>query len=311
MPTSHPQGEPNRGPGLKDHFPTRAALSAQFRPPYPEPLFAYLAKMAPARLRAWDCATGSGQAAAGLARYFAEVVATDASLRRVVSAAPETHFAVAFAEASAQESKMHSRQDRPHAEGAWNAIVARALKILGLGDAEGRRIFLLVLGQELTPRLEAIRAEIEQQMHRPARSVSTDLAEVAQRAGDLRETLGGLSESDKAALLGEMAGADRFGHGYDEAYLEALGRELDRLVAGCAAILTPPEPSIPDILPLRELIGVLAKAYAECFETEPDVSTDGPFARLLATIFFQVGINAPVTGELLEAGLDARRSLTQ
>ncbi len=106
MPTSHPQGEPNRGPGFKGHFSTPAApaaLYAQFRPQYPEPLFAYLAKMAPARQRAWDCATGSGQAAAGLARYFAEVVATDASLRQVASAAPvpETHFALALAEASA------------------------------------------------------------------------------------------------------------------------------------------------------------------------------------------------------------------
>ncbi len=65
---------------FKDHFSGHSRDYRSFRPAYPDGLFAYLASVAPARQRAWDCATGSGQAAMGLARYFSRVTATDASV---------------------------------------------------------------------------------------------------------------------------------------------------------------------------------------------------------------------------------------
>jgi SAM-dependent methyltransferase len=40
------------------------------------------------RACAWDCATGNGQAAAGLARYFERVIATDASAQQIAQAPP-------------------------------------------------------------------------------------------------------------------------------------------------------------------------------------------------------------------------------
>jgi len=51
---------------------------------------------------AWDCATGSGQAALGLARYFPRVVATDASAAQIAHATPHprVEYRVAPAEAS-------------------------------------------------------------------------------------------------------------------------------------------------------------------------------------------------------------------
>jgi len=39
-------------------------------------------------VRAWDCGTGSGQAATGLARHFDEVLGTDASIRQLAHATP-------------------------------------------------------------------------------------------------------------------------------------------------------------------------------------------------------------------------------
>ena len=72
--------------GFKDHFSAHADAYARYRPDYPPALFAWLAEIAPARGRAWDCATGSGQAAVALAEHFAEVVATDASEKQVRSA---------------------------------------------------------------------------------------------------------------------------------------------------------------------------------------------------------------------------------
>ena len=88
--------------GFKDHFSTLAQDYARFRPRYPDTLFADLAAVAPGHERAWDCATGNGQAAEGLSRWFREVVATDASGAQIAAAAgpANVRFAVAPAEAS-------------------------------------------------------------------------------------------------------------------------------------------------------------------------------------------------------------------
>jgi SAM-dependent methyltransferase len=69
-----------------DHFSRIAASYAAYRPHYPDALFAWLASVAPDRGRAWDCATGSGQAAGALAHQFAHVIATDPSTAQIASA---------------------------------------------------------------------------------------------------------------------------------------------------------------------------------------------------------------------------------
>jgi len=85
-----------------DHFSGVAAGYAAFRPRYPDALFDLLAELAPARDAAWDCATGNGQAALGLARHFARVIATDASEAQIARATPHPHvtYRVAPADAS-------------------------------------------------------------------------------------------------------------------------------------------------------------------------------------------------------------------
>ena len=73
---------------FKDHFSRQAADYAKFRPGYPQELFAYLGRIAPSRQLAWDCGTGSGQAAVGLATVFDRVLATDASEKQISKAQP-------------------------------------------------------------------------------------------------------------------------------------------------------------------------------------------------------------------------------
>jgi SAM-dependent methyltransferase len=87
---------------FKDHFSGHAADYAKFRPSYPPELFDYLAFISPQRMVAWDCATGNGQAATGLAQHFAKVIATDASARQIESAQPHPSisYRVVPAEAS-------------------------------------------------------------------------------------------------------------------------------------------------------------------------------------------------------------------
>src|SRR5262245_44204049 len=85
---------------FKDHFSQQANAYAKYRPLYSADLFEYLAALAPARDTAWDCATGNGQAAIGLALYFARVLATDASAQQIAQATPHerVEYRVAVAE---------------------------------------------------------------------------------------------------------------------------------------------------------------------------------------------------------------------
>jgi SAM-dependent methyltransferase len=87
---------------FKDHFSDAPARYAEFRPAYPNALFAWLAGLCTEHGLAWDCATGSGQAAAGLAKHFKQVIATDASSEQIAHArGPDNvRFRVATAEAS-------------------------------------------------------------------------------------------------------------------------------------------------------------------------------------------------------------------
>ncbi len=92
---------------FKDYFSKQAADYAKFRPHYPPELFDYLASLASGHDCAWDCATGNGQAAIGLAAHFQRVIATDASAQQIKNAERYEHvvYLVAPAESSGIESE--------------------------------------------------------------------------------------------------------------------------------------------------------------------------------------------------------------
>jgi ubiquinone/menaquinone biosynthesis C-methylase UbiE len=87
---------------FRDHFSSRAALYSRYRPRYPRALFSWLAGLVSQHGLVWDCATGSGQAATGLAEYFRNVVATDASETQISMAKP--HPSIEYRVASAYDS---------------------------------------------------------------------------------------------------------------------------------------------------------------------------------------------------------------
>ena len=90
-----------------DHFSPTAAAYASYRPHYPDALFAWLASTAPDRRRVWDCGTGSGQAALGLAAHFDHVVATDPSTAQLAHAerGPRVSYMAMTAERPALASR--------------------------------------------------------------------------------------------------------------------------------------------------------------------------------------------------------------
>lgn len=73
---------------FKDHFSKQSKGYRDFRPHYPSEWFEWLAKQCPEKALAVDVATGSGQAAVGLAPHFATVRAFDASESQVKNARP-------------------------------------------------------------------------------------------------------------------------------------------------------------------------------------------------------------------------------
>ena len=83
-------------------FSTNSALYASARPHYPEPLFKFLASLCPDLNRAWDCGTGSGQAAITMAKYFQEIEASDVSPEQISNALMQkrVNYSVQHAEAT-------------------------------------------------------------------------------------------------------------------------------------------------------------------------------------------------------------------
>jgi len=78
----------NKPFNFEDHFSHHSEQYAQHRPHYPDEIYAYLASLAPGYSLAWDCGTGNGQAAVGLAKYFDNIHATDASAEQISRAYP-------------------------------------------------------------------------------------------------------------------------------------------------------------------------------------------------------------------------------
>jgi SAM-dependent methyltransferase len=93
--------KPNKSRSEPD-FSAYANLYAQSRPTYPHELYAWLASVVDAHHLAWDTATGNGQAAIGLAKFFERVVATDISSEQLAHAPnhPRVEYRAARAEAS-------------------------------------------------------------------------------------------------------------------------------------------------------------------------------------------------------------------
>jgi ubiquinone/menaquinone biosynthesis C-methylase UbiE len=71
-----------------DTFSNQSDHYARHRPTYPRELFAYLSDLTTQHERAWDCATGNGQAAVQMAAFFEQIDATDISEEQIRHASP-------------------------------------------------------------------------------------------------------------------------------------------------------------------------------------------------------------------------------
>ena len=70
----------------KDLFSSHSKTYAKYRPTYPKELFNHIIQFVEKKEKAWDCATGNGQAAIVLAEHFEKVEATDISETQINNA---------------------------------------------------------------------------------------------------------------------------------------------------------------------------------------------------------------------------------
>jgi len=92
---------------FKDHFSSHASDYARFRPNYPTALFEFLASRVSQHHLVWDCGTGNGQAAHGLAAHFDVVIASDPSGEQIQNAMP--HEKIRYRVASAENIDIPSQ----------------------------------------------------------------------------------------------------------------------------------------------------------------------------------------------------------
>jgi SAM-dependent methyltransferase len=81
---------------------------AKHRPQYPDVLFTYLSGLCKEHICVWDCATGNGQAAGAISKYFLRVEATDLSAEQIQYANqyPNVSYSVTPAEKTSFADEM-------------------------------------------------------------------------------------------------------------------------------------------------------------------------------------------------------------
>lgn len=71
---------------MKDNFSHQSANYANFRPQYPKAIFDEIKQHLNGNENAWDCATGNGQVAKELSKFFDDIKATDISENQIKEA---------------------------------------------------------------------------------------------------------------------------------------------------------------------------------------------------------------------------------
>lgn len=93
---------------MKDNFSNQASQYSQFRPHYPQELIDHVLSFVHQKEAALDVATGNGQVAISLSKYFHTVYATDISEQQLLQAPKVLN--VVYKNQSAEATDFHDRQ---------------------------------------------------------------------------------------------------------------------------------------------------------------------------------------------------------
>ncbi|MBL7049749.1 MAG: methyltransferase domain-containing protein [Nitrospira sp.] len=91
---------------FKDYFSDVSKNYKIFRPEYPAELFEYIVSLVENNEIVWDCATGTGQTAKRLVKYFQKIIASDPSSSQISNA--ERADGIEYFVATAEQSNLGS-----------------------------------------------------------------------------------------------------------------------------------------------------------------------------------------------------------
>ena len=92
----------------QDNFSRQAAIYKKYRPTYPQQLYDEILRHVTNRTSCWDCATGNGQVALELSKYFTTVQATDISTAQLKEARPKNN--IYYSQGRAEQSSFKADQ---------------------------------------------------------------------------------------------------------------------------------------------------------------------------------------------------------
>jgi ubiquinone/menaquinone biosynthesis C-methylase UbiE len=102
---------------MSNLFDAQSELYAKYRPLYPDILFNYISSLCGEHIVAWDIATGNGQAAKELSRYFKNVIGSDSSenqLKFAIKSVSNIFYFHSFAEKPSDELKLFLKTIKPN-----------------------------------------------------------------------------------------------------------------------------------------------------------------------------------------------------
>lgn len=199
-----------------------------------------------------------------------------------------------------------SRFVAPHYfDAEQQATILNLLERAGVGDAEGRRLFLTAAEYEIGAYSLLPREEPAAKPSPKATAPSQDRPEwepLREAALDLAKRLAETRPSVRDALAKALTASDPFGRDHGGCYLSQLQLELQRLGEACGPLAVSAAPVItpaPISAQARRFILQIARIYRECLEVNPTSETLGPFARLLCLFRDRTQLDIPCESERL------------
>jgi hypothetical protein len=193
-----------------------------------------------------------------------------------------------------------------------------------LGDPESRLLFAAaveygIAGCRATPKETQPRQGkpiAAEPAAPPTPHPTAPLSALAETARLLARGLGALDSPSREAIVARLRASDPFDRLHDQAYLDAVCREIERIAEAASGLLdTPPlpppvpAPASPDA-PIEEtarrLVRRIADAYESCFETKVETGAGSPFIPVLRLIAEEAGVELPAEDAKISAVL-ARR----
>ncbi|WP_296699521.1 hypothetical protein [Thiocapsa sp. UBA6158] len=148
---------------------------------------------------------------------------------------------------------------------------------------------------------------------------------LAETARLLVREIGVLDNRSREAITGRLRASDPFDRVHDQAYLDAVCREVERIAEAASVLLAAPPLPPPVSLPespaaatpapaaahpddpigetARRLVRRIADAYEACFETKAETGAGDPFIPILRLIAAEAGIALPAQDARLLAVL--------